>query len=88
MGLMRKLFRSADLVNGMSQRLGIDQAERLSRDPDGEGRRLMQMVARCAACRQQPACAALQAGHDQLAACPSYCENRACFDGLKRNSLA
>ena len=32
MGLMRKLGHSADLVNGMSQRLGVDQAARMARD--------------------------------------------------------
>ncbi|KJZ21589.1 DUF6455 family protein [Tritonibacter mobilis] len=82
MGLMRKLSDSADLVNGMSQRLGIDQAARLARDPEGEARRLMQMVSRCAGCLAQGACGDLQARHDQLATCPVYCENKACFDGL------
>jgi hypothetical protein len=82
MGLMRKLSDSADLVNGMSQRLGIDQAACLARDPEGEARRLMQMVSRCAGCLAQGACSDLQARHDQLATCPVYCENKACFDGL------
>jgi cytochrome c553 len=80
MGLMRKLGHSADLVNGMSQRLGVDQAARMARDPEREARRQMQMVTRCAGCHEQVACGALQAENDHLSACPSYCENKASFE--------
>ncbi len=79
MGIFRTFIRSADLVNGMTQRLGLDLASRLARDPESEAQRLKQMITRCAACRAHVACAQLQAQEDSLAACPAYCQNRAAF---------
>lgn len=79
MGFLRKLDRSAELVSGMADRLGIDMTEALLADADRAGPQLRTMVMTCTGCREQGACTRLQAEHDHLDAPPSYCLNGARF---------
>lgn len=83
MCIFRTFIRSADLVNGMAARLGIDAAARFARDPEGEAQHLKQMITRCASCACQEACGEVQETHDHLTAAPDFCENSAGFAGMR-----
>ena len=76
MGIISRIFGSADLVSGMARRLGADLGGALGESPDITALRLRSMVIRCAACRDQPGCEALQRAHDRLDRAPDYCMNR------------
>ena len=83
MCIFRTFIRSADLVNGMAARLGIDASARFARDPEGEAQHLKQMITRCASCACQEACGDLQDHNDHLATAPAYCENSAGFAAMR-----
>lgn len=84
MGLFDKLAKSADLMNGMADRLGADLAAAVMRDPEIEAVRYRTMVRRCAGCDNQDGCAELQADHDRLGTAPNYCRNKSVLEALSR----
>lgn len=84
MGIFSKLSASADLVNGMADRLGADMADLLGRDPEMQGPKLRTMVLRCSSCEDQGACARLQASGNTLATAPDYCQNKTVMDVVAR----
>ncbi|MDK3074149.1 DUF6455 family protein [Sedimentitalea sp. JM2-8] len=76
MGLLSKLSRSTDLVNGMAGRLGADLGDLIASNPDLQGPKYRGMVLRCSSCSDQDACTELQAGCDTLQHAPDYCVNK------------
>ncbi|SEI99569.1 hypothetical protein SAMN05444007_10393 [Cribrihabitans marinus] len=76
MKLFSRMDRSADLVNGMAERLGFGLSDRIAAAPDVEGPRFAAMVRRCSACSDQPGCTALQSTNPRLDLAPDYCLNR------------
>ncbi|MEP2718205.1 DUF6455 family protein [Pseudophaeobacter sp.] len=76
MGLFSKLGQSTDLVEGMADRLGVDFADDIVRDPETGGRKFRRAVLNCSHCSNQAGCADLQAETDHLAEAPDYCRNR------------
>lgn len=76
MGLLNKLATSADLMQGMAKRMGVDPAEAIERSPDVEAEKFRSAVIRCSFCAEQGACMLLQAEHDSLIEPPEYCQNR------------
>ena len=83
MGLFSKIGQSADLMRGMADRLGVDMADAICRDPENEGRRYREMVIHCSACSDQDGCARLQASCDHLDAAPDYCQNKAVLEARR-----
>ncbi len=84
MGLIKTMEQSADLVNGMADRLGIDMVEVISRDPEQAGPSLLRAIMRCSKCDDQEGCTRLQAANDHLDAAPVYCRNKEAFQGIRR----
>jgi len=76
MGLFSKLGQSTDLVEGMADRLGVELADSMAKDPEAEGRRFRRAVLNCSHCGNQAGCADLQAANSHLEEAPSYCRNR------------
>lgn len=75
MGLFSKLGQSTDLVEGMAERLGVDFADSIAKDPEAEGRKFRRAVMNCSHCDNQAGCVDLQAANSQLDEAPSYCRN-------------
>ena len=80
MGLISKLAGSADLVNGMADRVGLDLGEAVMRNPELVGPQYREMVVRCSTCTDQDACTQLQKSCDHLDAAPAYCRNKDIMD--------
>ncbi len=80
MGFFSKLGNSADLVTGLSERLGIDLRGPMLRNPDQAASDYRSMVLRCSACTDQVDCAERQAKSDHFDAAPEYCMNKDIFD--------
>ncbi|AVO39241.1 DUF6455 family protein [Pukyongiella litopenaei] len=76
MGLFSKMADSADLVNGMAERLGADLRSYLGRDPEINAASYRTMVYRCTTCVDQDGCRMLQSAHDRLDHAPAYCRNK------------
>ncbi|MBJ6370698.1 DUF6455 family protein [Sedimentitalea arenosa] len=83
MGLISKLSRSTDLVNGMADRLGTDLGAMLAVDPELEAPRLRRMVLRCSTCTDQDACTRLQSANGMLSEAPDYCRNKTVLDAAR-----
>ena len=83
MGLFSKLGQSADLVNGMADRLGVDLSGPISHDPEMEAQKYRRAVLRCSNCSNQDGCIGLQAKSSHLDQAPSYCMNTDMFDQIK-----
>lgn len=84
MGIFSKVFNSSDLVSGMARRLGADIASDLLENPDTNATKMRSLVIRCAACRDQEGCAALQQGRAHLDHAPDYCMNKDYLEHLAR----
>lgn len=85
MGIFSGFFQSTDLVEGMARRLGADLSSDIAARPDSAALRLRSLVIRCAACREQEKCRALQAGCSRLHATPGYCMNKDELERLARS---
>lgn len=85
MGLFNKLAQSADLVNGMAQRVGADFAGATAADPETEAVRYRSAVLGCSTCRSQGECQQLQDGCTHLDAAPEYCVNKDMLEAMARN---
>lgn len=85
MGLFSKLGQSADLVEGMADRLGIDYGAVIAKDPEAEGRKFMRAVMNCSKCSNQDGCAELQAHSRQLTETPEYCRNSDMLTHMQRD---
>ncbi|MBE1282457.1 MAG: adenylosuccinate lyase [Rhodobacteraceae bacterium] len=83
MGLFSKMGQSADLVSGMSERLGVDLSDAVARDPEIEGYKYRRAVMRCSQCSDQEGCLKLQANSTHLDQAPSYCMNKDLFEHTK-----
>ncbi len=75
MGLFSKLNKSAALMNGMAQRVGVDLSAGMLTSTHQAAPAYRNLVLRCAGCSEQAACEVLQADHDHLDAAPGYCRN-------------
>ena len=84
MGLFSKLGQSADLVEGMADRLGIDYGEIIARDPEAEVRKFMRAVMNCSHCTNQDGCADLQAQNPALVQSPDYCRNGDMLEHMRK----
>lgn len=76
------LRKHANLVDRMSDRLGVDLEEEVLRGnvaPD----LIPDLVLRCTSCTNPEACQRLLATEDRLEAAPGYCKNRETFDALR-----
>jgi hypothetical protein len=80
MGILSKIEKSADLVKGLSDRIGFDIASQIRSDPQSVGPKYRNVVLRCTSCTNQAECAQLQASNDHLDRAPDYCLNRDTFD--------
>lgn len=83
MGFFTSIADSADLMNGMAERLGADLAEAVARDPENEAAKYRTMVMRCSHCTDRDACAELQGSHAHLGGAPGYCRNKAVLEQLR-----
>lgn len=84
MGLFSKIDRQAALIKGMAERLDVDVAESLTRDPS-LAMNFRSAVVNCAFCRKARDCAGWQAYHAHAEAPPSYCRNTALFRNLAQH---
>ncbi len=84
MGIFSKVFNSADLVSGMARRLGADISSGLLENPDMNATKMRSLVIRCAACRDQGGCAAIQQSRARLDHAPDYCMNKDYLEHLSR----
>ena len=84
MGFFRRLSRSADLVSGMSERLGLNVADAMQQDPETSAVAYRRAVWRCANCIHQDQCQSLQGCETTLGSPPSYCKNKEQFMHLAR----
>ncbi|MCF3596207.1 DUF6455 family protein [Rhodobacteraceae bacterium LMO-12] len=80
MGIFSKLAASADLVGGLSARLGVDMNAPMMRNPEQAAIEYRGMVLRCAGCTDQADCAERQANSDRFDAAPDYCLNKDILD--------
>ena len=71
------LDRSANLVQGMAERLGIDLMR--SDAIQAEVTQFRSLVLNCSRCAEQGACTTLQADNSRLEQAPDYCRNFAGF---------
>ena len=76
MSFFSKLGSSADLVTGMSDRLGVDFRAAVLRNPDRAAQDYRSMVLRCSSCTDQVDCAERQANATSFDAAPEYCLNK------------
>lgn len=83
MGLLSKLSKSTDLVNGMANRLGADLGDLVASDPILQGPKYRSMVLRCSGCTDQDACGELQAGCASLDHAPDYCVNKDILEAVR-----
>jgi hypothetical protein len=83
MGLFSKLGQSADLVNGMADRLGVDMSGPIIHDPEMEAQKFRRAVLRCSQCSNQNGCVELQGCTSTLDKTPDYCMNADLFDQMK-----
>jgi len=74
MSTIDRMARSADLVQGMADRLGVNLG---AGHPLTVARRVSQMTMACSGCAEHSACAALQRQTRRLAEPPRYCRNAA-----------
>lgn len=82
MTLFARLDRHADLVDRMSETLGIDMAEEVMRGNIAP-EELRAAVLNCVACKDPDGCDAwLDAQTGVAAATPGYCRNKARLEGL------
>ncbi|MFD3189567.1 DUF6455 family protein [Sedimentitalea sp. HM32M-2] len=84
MGLFSKLSGSADLVNGMADRLDADLADAICRDPESQAAKFRSMVITCSACSDQEGCAELQSREDHFESAPDYCLNKDILEAARR----
>ncbi|WP_406649736.1 DUF6455 family protein [Aliisedimentitalea scapharcae] len=83
MGLFSKVGQSSDLVNGMAERMGVDFADAIGRDPEMEAQKYRRAVMRCSQCSNQTGCVELQGGTTELDKTPDYCMNSDLFAHMK-----
>lgn len=83
MGLFSKLGQSTDLVEGMAERLGIDYADVIAKDPETQGPKFMRAVMSCSHCTNQDGCVKLQENCSELETAPGYCRNGELFDHMR-----
>jgi hypothetical protein len=74
----RKIGRSAELMTGMADRLGVPLD---GPDPEASAQRFMRLTLACVGCAGQDDCARLQAENRRLDAAPDYCRNKATLTG-------
>lgn len=84
MGIFRKLSQSADLVNGMAERIGADLAGAAAADPETGAVRYRSAVLGCSGCAAQGECRQLQDGCTHLDEAPEYCVNKDMLEGMAR----
>ena len=83
MGLFTKVGQSSDLVNGMADRVGVDFADAIARDPEMEAQKYRRAVMRCSQCTNQSGCIELQGRTSELDETPDYCMNTDLFTQMK-----
>jgi len=76
MSFFSKLGNGADLVIGMSDRLGGNFDAAMVRNPEKAAQDYRSMVLRCASCTEQESCAEHQANSTSFDAAPEYCLNK------------
>lgn len=81
-----KTAASADLMSGMMSRLHKAPLGARDHATQAHARRLRDMVLRCVACPDKPACAALQAMSLSFAEPPQFCPNTNYFELLPPRS--
>ncbi|MCW9042712.1 MAG: DUF6455 family protein [Pseudopelagicola sp.] len=85
MTLFDKLGKHADLVGGMSERLGVDWAQALEAHPDLAAR-YRSAVLNCTHCQKVGECQGWQTGHAHAKDAPNYCLNKGLLKDLASES--
>lgn len=83
MGFLKKLEQSTDLFNGMTERLGVNLADRIAVAPESAST-YRAAVLSCSACDQSGACKDWQASHDTATQTPEYCRNKMLLASMVR----
>ncbi len=81
MSVFEKLGQHADLVSGMSDRLGVDWAEAFEAHPELAAR-YRSAVLNCTHCQQAGECKGWQKGHAHADHAPDYCLNKGLLEDL------
>lgn len=75
MGFFDRLASQEPLMQGMAQRMGVDFADWIGRDPQRAGD-YRTAVLTCAGCKAGDACRGWQADHATATDAPAFCRNR------------
>ena len=81
MGFFSKLDKHASLFQGMSQRLGVDFADRIGQAPQTSGDYRLAILS-CTSCQCAGACATWRNQHDNADAAPGFCRNKRMLNSL------
>ena len=81
MNPFQKLAQHADLVGGMSEKVGVDWIGRIDAHPDLAAR-YRAAVMTCTHCQHVGECKGWQEGHDHAAHTPEYCLNKGLLEDL------
>lgn len=83
MSLFTKISAAGEKVAGMAERMGLG-AEASEAQALELARNYRSAVVRCSGCGQSESCGQWQQDHAHAETPPSYCRNKAMFDGLRR----
>jgi hypothetical protein len=85
MNLFEKLGQHADLVGGMSERVGVDWGQALEAHPELAAR-YRSAVMSCTHCKKVGECKGWQEGHVHADHAPDYCLNKGLLEDLAAES--
>ncbi len=75
MSILKKLDKSAALVQDMAGHLDVDLDDKLMNNPEIGAYRYRNMIMSCSACTDQEACRQLLDKTEKLDVAPAYCRN-------------
>ena len=85
MNIFKKLGEHADLVGGMSEKIGVDWPAVFAKHPELETR-YRSAVMTCTHCKKVGECKGWQEGHVHADHAPEYCLNKGLLEDLAAES--